>query len=230
MRHNIDSSTTAGVSISVPVPAKEPMLYGKKASDDILLFLSRHRYDRFAQRELARRVEYPESTVRRTVDVLAENELVIHEYDGNRKLVGINRKRLSFPDDPILRIPQEEFQDPVAEAVEAITTRLGSVIGVVLYGSVARGEADRRSDIDLWVAVREDRAANQREANVIEKDLEDREFGGERYDFHIGVESIDAIPAFRENIEHILRSGIPLHTTDRFETLRSALAQGEFDE
>lgn len=230
MRHNMDSPNTAGVSICVPVPAKGPELYGKKASDAILLFLSRHRYDRFAQRELARQVEYPESTVRRTVDVLAENELVTHEYDGNRKLVGINRERLSFPDDPVLRISQEEFQKPVGEAVETITTRLESIVGVILYGSVARGEADRRSDIDLWVAVQEDRAANQREANAIEKDLEDREFRGERYDFHIAVESIDSIPAFRENIEHIVLSGIPVYTTDDFEKLRTALAHGNYDE
>nr|WP_274326211.1 nucleotidyltransferase domain-containing protein [Halosimplex aquaticum] len=30
-----------------------------------------------------------------------------------------------------------------------------------MFGSVARGEADRRSDIDLWVLVEEDRMTNQ---------------------------------------------------------------------
>lgn len=35
------------------------------------------------------------------------------------------------------------------------------IAGIVLYGSVARGDADRRSDIDLWVLVEDDRMANQ---------------------------------------------------------------------
>lgn len=230
MRQELTSNDDSGISICVPIPAKDPKLYGKEAFDDILLFLSRHRFDQFTQRELARQVEYSESTVRRAVDLLAANELVTYEYEGNQKLVGINRNRLSLPDDPILRIPQEEFQKPVAEAVEKIEAELDSVVGIVLYGSVARGEADRRSDVDLWVVVGDDRAPNQREANVIEKELEDREFEDQRYDFHIAVETVDSVPAFAEDVTRIIRSGIPVYTTENFQKLRNILAHGGFDE
>jgi predicted nucleotidyltransferase len=73
-----------------------------------------------------------------------------------------------------LRIPPTEFHRPVRTATERLAEKLDGVVGVVLYGSVARGEADRRSDIDLWVAVRADRPSNQRAASRVESELESR--------------------------------------------------------
>lgn len=230
MTQDMGNENKTGVSICVPIPAEEPKLYGMKATNDILLFLSHHPYDQFTQRELARQIEYSDSTVGRAIDILVENKLVLSEYKSNKKLIRINRNRLSIPDDPFLQVPQEEFQKPVAEATEQIKTELESIMGIVLYGSVARGEADRQSDIDLWVLVQEDRAANQREANIIQKNLANQEFNGERYDFHIAVESVDSIPSFIDNIRHIVLSGIPVYKTENFVKLRNLLAHGEFDE
>ncbi|QSG16411.1 Minimal nucleotidyltransferase (plasmid) [Halapricum desulfuricans] len=62
-----------------------------------------------------------------------------------------------------------------ATAVETTGTGVVSdVVGIILYGSVARGEADRRSDIDLWILARPERAESQREANAIARDLKTR--------------------------------------------------------
>jgi predicted nucleotidyltransferase len=60
--------------------------------------------------------------------------------------------------------------------------RLESVVGIGLYGSVARGEADRRSDIDLWVFVAEDRLENQRTANHVRQDLTDSDRRSDSHD------------------------------------------------
>jgi predicted nucleotidyltransferase len=65
---------------------------------------------------------------------------------------------------------------PVREAVDELRTELESIVGIALYGSVARGGADRRSDIDLWVLVEEDRMVAQRAANEVRQELEAREF------------------------------------------------------
>lgn len=230
MRQNSMEGGISEISICLPIPAPDPTLYGSGAIDDVLLFLARHRFEQFTQRELAEHIEYSEATVRRGVQTLAENDLIEYEYSGNQKLVEINRDRLSVPDDPFLQIPQEKFQKPVKTAVEALEEGLTDVVGVILYGSVARGEADRRSDIDLWIVVEDERAANQRMANTIEKDLEEQEFDGERFEFHIAVESVNSIPAFTEDISRIVRSGIPVYKTDKFDTLQSLLIHHKYNE
>lgn len=227
----MNDESKSGLSISVPIPAKNTGLYGSRVTDDILLFLSRNRFEEFTQREIARHLDdASETTVRRVIATLAENELVTVEDAGNKKLVQINRQRLSASDDPFLQIPQEEFQGPVKVATHEIEERLDRVSGVVLYGSVARGEADRRSDIDLWVLVDGERAEQQRRASHVEDDLEDREFDGDRYDFHIAVESTESLPAFTEDVSRIVSSGIPTYSTENFETLRNLLAHGEHNE
>lgn len=230
MRQNPSSNDQTGISISVPIPAKDDELYSKSATDSILFFLSNRRFEQFSQRELARQVDYSEAAVRRAVETLEKNDLLVCEYEGNQKVVEINRTRLSIPDDPILRIPQEEFHKPVKIAVEQLKQELESIVGIVLHGSIARGEADRRSDIDLWVVVQTDRASNQRAANLVETELEDRRIDGQRYDFHITVEAVESVPAFADDVRQILRTGIPVYTTDNFEKLTSILNHGEFDE
>lgn len=230
MRQSVKNGLESSTSILVPVPAGDSNLYGNSATDDILLFLSRHRFEQFTQRELTAHINYSEPTVRRAVDVLQNNDLVEVDHDGNRNRVGINRERLSIPDDPFLRIPQTEFQQPVKAATEKLQSALEELVGIVLYGSVARGEADRRSDIDLWVVVNGKRAENQREASEVERQLEDQAFDGQRYDFHVAVESTASIPAFTEDISRILRSGISVYETESFETLRNTLVHGEYNE
>lgn len=213
-----------GMSIRVSIPAQNGELYNIGGTDEILLFLSRNRYDQFTQRELAAKVGVSQTTTSRAVSVLEENQLVRVEHDGNRKLVEINRERLTVPEDPALRIPQEEFQEPAREAGEKLRESLEGVHAIVLYGSVARGDADRRSDVDLWVLVEDERAANQREANAVGNDLEERKFGGDRYQFHVVVESIESVPAFTEEVEGIVDAGIALYATPTYQKLKNILA------
>ncbi|WP_176697286.1 nucleotidyltransferase domain-containing protein [Halorubrum sp. SD626R] len=231
MSRETESNATQGVSISVPIPAADADLFKSKATNDILLFLTNHRFKQFSQREVADQIGHSQQTVRRAINTLVENELVVESPENNQRLVQINRERLAIPDDPLLRIPQPEFQKPVKAAVDELTDRLEGVIGIVLYGSVARGEADRRSDIDLWVLTTNDRAPNQREANAVGRDLEDAEFDGNRYAYDIDVEAVQAIPTYTEDIREIVVSGIPIYSTTKFETVEKLLLEeGDSDE
>ena len=231
MSHKTESSPEQGVSISVPIPASDADLFKSKATDDILLFLTNHRFKQFSQREVADQIGHSQQTARRAINTLVENGLVIESPDSNQRLVRINRERLAVPDDPLLRIPQPEFQEPVKAAVDKLTACLDGVIGIVLYGSVARGEADRRSDIDLWVLTTNDRAPNQREANAVGRDLEDVEFDGNRYAYDIDVETVQGIPTYTEDIREIVVSGIPIYSTNKFETVEKLLLEeGDSDE
>ncbi|MGQ3331049.1 nucleotidyltransferase domain-containing protein [Halorubrum sp. FL23] len=231
MSHETESDATQGVSISVPVPAADADLFKSKATNDILLFLINHRFQQFSQREVANQIGHSQQTVRRAINTLVENGLVVESPEGNQRLVQINRERLAIPDDPLLRIPQPEFQQPVKAAVDELTGRLDGVIGIVLYGSVARGEADRRSDIDLWVLTTDDRAPTQREANAVGRDLEDAEFDGNRYAYDIDVEAVQAVPTYTEDVRGIVVSGIPIYSTTNFETVeRLLLEEGASDD
>jgi predicted nucleotidyltransferase len=231
MNRETKSTNSSGVSISLSIPPSDPDLFKHKATSDVLLFLINHRFSDFSLRELATQVGHPHQSVRRAVNVLSSNDLVVESPESNQRLVQINRQRLSIPDDPILRIPQPEYHQPVKAAVTRLCENLNGVVGVILYGSVARGDADRRSDIDLWVLTRSERAESQREANAIARDLEDTEFDGDRYAFDIDVEAVQAVPAYTEDIREIVVSGIPVYKTNEFETVENLLlAEGAADE
>ena len=231
MERDVKQNSKAGITISLSIPASDPDLFKNKATDDVLLLLSRHRFDEFTIGKLAKRTGHSKPTVGRAVDVLEENDLLVEKSEGNRRLVRINRERLSVPQDPFLQIPQYEFHEPVKVAVEKLRGVLNNILGIVLYGSVARGEADRRSDIDLWVLVSGNRAEGQRTVNAVERGLEEREFEGDRYDYDIDVEAVSSVPRYTDDIREIVMSGIPLYETSEFETVEKLLLnEGNNDE
>lgn len=225
MSRETKSKDLPGRSISLPIPAQASDLFKHKATNDVLLFLTGHRYDRFSVSEIATQTDHPAPSVRRAISVLVENDLVHETWRNNRKLIRINRERLSVPDDPILRIPQREFQQPVKNAVDKLTAEIPDTIGIVLYGSVARGDADRRSDIDLWVLTQLDRASAQRTANTVARALEDKRFHENRYGFDIDVESVQSIPVYTSDVREIVLSGIPVYRTGDFETVEKLLLE-----
>lgn len=210
-------------AISLSIPVSDPDIFKYGATDEVLLFLVNNRYDDFTIRALAEQTELPRESVRRAVNVLAGNNLVIDSPEGNRRVIKINRQRLTVPDDPILRIPQPEFHEPVRTASQVLREEISDAVAIVLYGSVARGEADRRSDIDLWVLTTGDRGPAQRAANPIARELEDTKFDGTRYEFHIDVESVTAIPRYSDPIRNIITSGIAIHGSEQFEKVKSIL-------
>ena len=229
MKSESNAKTGSGARISLDIPAQDTSLFSSQAVHDVLSFLCRYHADEFSITELTEAVEYSRPTITKAVDTLVANGLVTDRRDGNRRVAQVSRERLSRPDDPLLQIPQVEFHTPVRTAVEQLVTHLDAVIGIVLYGSVARGEADRRSDIDLWVLVEEDRMANQRTANTIRQTLEEEEFDTGRYAYEIDVEVLPAVPNYTEELQEILSDGIVLHDTEKFETVREMVFHGESD-
>ena len=226
MKHN----SGPGLAVSLSIPARDPDLFKHKATNDVLLLLSRHRFDEFTIGELSRQIGHTKPTVSRAVDVLKRNALVKEQSEGNRRLIQINRSRLTVPEDPLMQIPQEEYQQPVKAAVDALKDDVEQVLGIVLYGSIARGEADRRSDIDLWMLVAEDRAESQRRVNELELDLEEETFDGERYFYDIDVEEVSSVPRYTENVREIVLSGITMYETEQFEKVQKLLRNEVNDE
>jgi len=155
-----------------------------------------------------------------TIDLLAETDLVNITREGNKKLVQINRERLRKPDDPTLQIPQAEFHDPVRALVERLRDQVDNVAGILSFGSVARGEADRSSDIDCFVLVTNEKATAQRTAHEVARDLEETRFDGDRYQFEVLAESTRSVTNIDDRLREIFTEGIVLFETDDLQTAK----------
>lgn len=219
----------SNATIEVPVPANNPNLYRYEVTDELLRFLIDRPFEEYTLRKLASLLNRAHRGVGMAVNVLEENDVLIVSTEGNKKLIQINRDRISTPEEPTLRIPQRDFHEPIQKVKEELIEGLEDVLGIEVYGSVARGEADRQSDIDLWVLVRNNRGRNQARAQDIAKQLSNEQFGNDRYDFHIVVESPDSVPTYTEEIAEIVRSGITIYGTQDFNKFRS-LMEGMIDE
>ncbi len=230
MKSKSNTGGGSGTTISLDIPAQDADIFKSRAVHDTLSFLTRYHTDEFSITELTDAVDYSQPTITKAVNILATNDLVTDRRDGNTRLVQINPERLSRPDDSFLHIPQAEFHTPVRKAVDELAEQLDTVIGIVLYGSVARGDADRRSDIDLWVLVEDDRMANQRTANRIRQDLEDQEFDTGRYAYEIDVESLPAVPNYIDELRDVLGDGLVVYDSEKFETVRQMVFHGDLDE
>lgn len=205
-------------TVGLPIPASDPNLFRHTATDDVLRLLFDNPYEEFTIRELGRLTDNAAQSVKRAVDVLEANNVVVVETKGNRRLVCINRTRVTKPDDPVLRIPQSDFHPPVRAALDRIRDELGDVRGVLVFGSVARGRADRQSDIDLWVLA--DDRVKQHRANELAKELGGERFDGDRYEFQILVETPESARGHGDRLEEVFADAITLVDSDILRNLK----------
>ena len=217
-RQKNGASKMEQATVELPIPTPDPNLFRHTATDDLLQLLLDNPYEQFTIRELGRLTDNAAQSVKRAVDVLEANGLVVVEAEGNRRLVGINRTRVTKPDDSILRIPQPEFQGPVRAALDRIRDELAEVHGVLVFGSVARGQADRQSDIDLWVLAGD--RADQHRANELAKALGQKQFDGDRYEFQILVETLESARSHGDRLEDVFADAITLEDSDTLHDLK----------
>ena len=211
---------SVGMELTVPVPVPNNRLFRYAATGDILTLLANNPHTRFSIRDIRRATDHSPSSVTDTVDLLAETDLVQITRDGNKKLVQINRNRLTKPDDPVLQIPQSEFHDPVRTLVDKLRSRIDTIAGILVFGSVARGEADRSSDIDCFVLVTDEKATAQRIAHEVARDVEEERFDSDRYQFQVLAESVESVTNIGDRLRDIFTEGIVLHDTEELQTAK----------
>ena len=236
---NAESEQSVGTTVELPIPVRAEGLFRYKPTADVLRVLAEDPYTEFSIRELSRATDHGVDGVSKAVSELADAGILTTRQAGRRKLVGIDRERLHKPTDPVLSIPQSEFHPPIRALREGLLERLEGVLGMVVFGSVARGEADRRSDIDVFVVVESERSWAQATAHEVARELEGQRFGtteggrgraptrgresgegGQRYEFGVIVESVESVQRLEPDVHQILREGIVIERTDRFDQLR----------
>ncbi|MFC7114575.1 nucleotidyltransferase domain-containing protein [Natronoarchaeum sp. GCM10025703] len=170
--------------------------------------------------ELATLTGANQGTISKAVGLLDELDAVETIQDGRAQQVQINRERITKPD-PVLAIPQAEFHQPIRAFLQRLQEAVAELVGVVLFGSVARGDADRASDIDLLVVVEGDKTEDRRSVQSVVADLEDRKFEGNRYTFQPLVESTDSVRRIGDQLRPQFDDGITLVESDQLTELRT---------
>jgi predicted nucleotidyltransferase len=192
--------------------------------DDITELLYRNPHEEFGVRQLREVTGHGAQTVDTAIKLLEQVELIQTRREGNRKLISINRNRIHKPDDPILEIPQEEFRTPIKTFVDKVEKdQQDNLVGILLFGSVARGEGDRASDIDIQVIVEEDLLESRRRVQDIRQEIEEQKFDGQRYELQVLVESVETAEDYGEKLQEIFSEAITLYRTDKLDELRKVI-------
>jgi predicted nucleotidyltransferase len=204
------SDDDSGVFIPIPLPEKQVFRY--QAADDILGLLYRNPHQEFTITQLRTITDHGGKSVDNAIEILSSLNLIHQEREGRHSLIRINREQVQKPDDPIAEIPQEEFRDPVKAFADRVEEDLGgNLVGILLFGSVSRGEADRASDIDIQVVVENDLLQSRREIQDIRQ---------------VMVESVDTAEQYGEKLQEIFSEAVTLYASDRLDELRQVILDG----
>lgn len=202
------------------------------AADTILRLLADAHETEFTIPELVDATGAARSTVWRAVTLLDDIGAVRVRETPQRNYVSIDPARLDKPD-PILAVEQPEFHAPIRAFIDGVqagvaeTDEVDDLLGVVVFGSVARGTADRRSDIDLFVVVDGDRTSARRLVTDVVGELSERRFDGDRFEFEPYVESAESARRASSKLREIFEEGITVLGGTRLQSVRKAVFADE---
>ncbi|GGL36337.1 hypothetical protein GCM10009037_19880 [Halarchaeum grantii] len=223
----------AGVRLNFPFPEERVFRY--QAMQDILHHLVNNPFEQFTQRELATITGADVSTVSRSLDLLEQLGVLVVE-EGKPSHISMKQDHLQRSD-PLFTVPQTEFREPIQAFLDELHTRVGTgdhvteIVGVVLFGSVARGTADRSSDIDLLVIIDGDGTYARRVGSKTARAIEGRSFEGDRYEFEVLIETPDSATSHGHDLGEIFDEGIILERSDALADIeRAVYADGQEDD
>lgn len=219
----IDRNTSG---VFIPIPLSEDKIFRNQAMDDILELLYRNPHDEFGIRELRDITGHGGQTVDDAIEKFSKLRLIQTRREGNKKLVSINRKRIQKVNDPIMRIPQDEFRKPVKALLEELKEKRDNLVGVLIFGSVARGKADRASDIDVLVIVEDGLLNSRRQIQDIRQKIEEKRFEGNRYTFQVMVEAVETAKDYGEKLSEIFSEAIVIVETDKLQEVKRGILHG----
>ncbi|WP_396613286.1 nucleotidyltransferase domain-containing protein [Haloferax sp. S1W] len=229
----MSDETKQRINICLPVtPGGDSKIFRLHAADDVLRLLVDAHQSEFTLKELSEMTDRSRSTVWRAVEFLDELDVVQVRETAQRKYVSVDPARLQ-KDDPILGIEQTEYHAPVRAFVENVETaveksdEVDQLLGILVFGSVARGEADRKSDVDVFVLVDGNRTTARRVISNVASELGEERFDGDRYAFEPFVESEESALRAGEKLRELFREGVTVYGGDEFQRIRTKVMSGE---
>lgn len=215
---------SARIALDYPFP--QDRIFRYQAMQDVLSLLIEEPYEEFTVSQLAAMTDANQATISKAVTLLKQVGPIQTRRDGRKQYVSIDREHLTKPD-PVLSIPQTEFHKPVRAFVNRVQDELDELVGIILFGSVARGDADRASDIDVLVFVDDDRTHARRRVQSVVSDLEETKFDGNRYTFEVLVESTDSAERIGTRLRQQFDDGLTLVGSEQLSALRTEVYTDE---
>lgn len=123
-------------------------MYQKIIQLKILAFFMDNPYGKYYLRETAKLLRMSPMTLKRSLDLLVKNNLLLKEKIKNQILYSANMQNPAFRHLKISRNLAWLMQKGI---VEFIKKKIPVVSAIILYGSYAKGEDARDSDVDIVV-------------------------------------------------------------------------------
>jgi predicted nucleotidyltransferase len=143
-------------------------MYQKLIQLKVLSLFMDNPYEKYYLRETARLLNMSPMTLRRSLDLLLTNKLIVKEISKNRILYSANMQNPAFRHMKISRSLSMLLQKDV---VEFIKKRVPGVSTIILYGSYAKGEETMDSDVDMLVIAPARKDISSELSQVIGKDV-----------------------------------------------------------
>jgi len=121
-------------------------LYQKIIQLNVLQLFIKNPYERYYLREASRMLDISPMTVKRALDLLVKERLLIREEFKNQILYKGNMESSAFKH---LKVTYNLSWLEEKGIVDYLTENLAGLSSLVLYGSFAKGENDEKSDIDI---------------------------------------------------------------------------------
>ncbi|MFT4920862.1 MAG: putative nucleotidyltransferase [Haloarculaceae archaeon] len=230
----MDTVSEQSARLDVGFPFGEEQVFRYGAMEDVLELLIRNPFREFSVRQLREVTGNGSKTTTRAVDLLQQLELVRVDEGGRSRGVRLNRERVAIPDEPLFALAQDEFREPVRRFTERVRAEVPSFSALIVFGSVARGEADRQSDIDIWMLVNENEDLLQvrRTATDIAVELSETRFGdaGQRYEFEVLVESVESAIGHGnadDGLAEVLAEGVVIEDSKALERVKDVALGGD---
>ena len=211
--------------LNFPFPDERVFRY--QAMQDILHHLVTNPVEEFTQEELGSITGADISSISRSVDLLDKLGIITISTDRPAR-ISIDTDHLQHSD-PIFLIPQAEFRKPLQGYLDRLeecvqdSTEIDTLVGIILFGSVAQGAADRRSDIDLLIIVDGDLTYARRICTSLARDLEGESFDGNRYEFEVLVETPDTAVTHSQELSKIFDEGLVLNQSEQLKEVRQTI-------
>jgi predicted nucleotidyltransferase len=121
-------------------------LYQKVTQLKILSHFFDNPNEEFYLRELARLLTISPMTVKRALDDLVNDKLIIRHENKNQILYHVNTESHAFK---FVKISYNLARLEENEIVEYLLDKIPGISSIILFGSYAKGENDNHSDLDL---------------------------------------------------------------------------------
>jgi len=115
---------------------------------EVLFYFFSHPYEEVYLRELARKANVSVFSAKQAVDELVKEKVLLERKNGNMRYIRANMESLFFRQ---LKIAFSIKKIEESGLIPYLVGNIPAISSIVLFGSIAKGEDDENSDVDLLV-------------------------------------------------------------------------------